>query len=54
MIDWQTQDGVWNCDPANVVPTTGDYGQPATLADVGKIAGRPQVATPGSLRWTSS
>ena len=36
MIDWETQDGVWNCDPANVVPTTGDYGQPATLAGVGK------------------
>jgi len=36
LIDWQTQDGVYNCDPANVVPTTGDYGQPATLAGVGK------------------
>ena len=36
MIDWEMPDGVWNCDPANVVPTTGDYGQPATLAGVGK------------------
>ena len=26
----------YNCDPANVVPTTGDFGQPATLASVGK------------------
>jgi len=36
LLDWQTQDGVWNCNPANVVPTTGDFGQPATLAGVGK------------------
>ena len=36
LIDWQSQDGVFNCDPANIVPLTGDYGQPAALADVGK------------------
>ncbi len=27
--NWETtQDGIWNCDPANVAPTTGDFGQP--------------------------
>jgi len=36
MIDWETKDGIYNCDPANVVATKGDYGQPATLAGVGK------------------
>jgi len=35
--NWETtKDGIWNCDPANVVPTTGDFGQPPTLASVGK------------------
>jgi hypothetical protein len=34
--DWQTEDGVYNCDPANVVATTGDFGDPATLESVGK------------------
>ena len=34
---------MYNCDPANVVPTTGDYGQPATPGRVGKIPRRPQV-----------
>ena len=37
LIDWESQDGgVYNCDPANVFTLTGDYGQPASLADVGK------------------
>ena len=36
VIDWQSQDGVWNCDPANVLTLTADYGQAATLADAGK------------------
>jgi len=36
LIDWQTKDGVYNCDPANVVQLTNDYGKAATLADAGK------------------
>jgi len=36
MIDWQSKDGVYNCDPSNVVVLTNDYGQAATLADAGK------------------
>jgi Periplasmic binding protein len=36
LIDWQSQDGVFNCDPANVITLTGDYGKPTTLADAGK------------------
>ena len=36
MIDWQTKDGVYNCDSANVVELTNDYGAAATLADAGK------------------
>ena len=36
LVDWNTEDGVYNCDPANVVKLTGEYGKPATLADVGK------------------
>jgi ABC-type branched-subunit amino acid transport system substrate-binding protein len=36
IVDWHTADGIYNCDPANVVPTTGDFGQPARLSDVGK------------------
>jgi hypothetical protein len=33
---WESQDDLWNCDPSNVVTTTGDFGQPPTLASVGK------------------
>ena len=33
---WESQDDLWNCDAANVVPTTGDFGQPPTLESVGK------------------
>jgi hypothetical protein len=37
MENWETtQDGIWNCDPANVAKTTGDFGQPPTLESVGK------------------
>jgi hypothetical protein len=36
LIDWQSQDGVFNCDADNIVELTGSYGQAATLADVGK------------------
>jgi ABC-type branched-subunit amino acid transport system substrate-binding protein len=36
MIDWETQDGIYNCDPANIVQLTGDYGSSAKLSDVGK------------------
>jgi hypothetical protein len=38
LIDWQSKDGVYNCDPANVVQLTNHYGKAATLADVGKTA----------------
>ena len=36
LIDWESQDGVYNCDPANVITLTGDYGKPASLAEAGK------------------
>jgi hypothetical protein len=36
LIDWESQDGVYNCDPANVITLTGVYGKAATLAEVGK------------------
>ena len=38
LIDWQSKDGVYNCDSSNVVELTNDYGQAATLADAGKTA----------------
>ena len=27
MIDWNANDGPYNCDPKNVIPLTGDYGK---------------------------
>jgi hypothetical protein len=36
LINWQSEDGVYNCNPANVVDLKADYGKPAALADVGK------------------
>ncbi len=38
LIDWQSKDGVYNCDSGNVVQLTADYGKATTLADVGKTA----------------
>ena len=35
-IDWNANDGPYNCDPQNVIPLTGDYGTAVKLADVGK------------------
>ena len=35
-IDWNANDGPYNCDPQNVIPLTGDYGKAMKLADVGK------------------
>ena len=36
IIDWNANDGPYNCDPKNVMPLTGDYGKATTLADVGR------------------
>ena len=36
VINWNANDGPYNCDPANVFKLTGDYGQATTLASVGK------------------
>jgi hypothetical protein len=35
-VDVQANDGVFNCNPKNVVVLKGDYGKGVTLADVGK------------------
>jgi hypothetical protein len=36
VIKWDPSQGVYNCDPANVVALTGDYGTGVKLSDVGK------------------
>jgi len=36
LVNWNSSDGVYNCDTENIVKLTGDYGKPAVLADVGK------------------
>ena len=36
VINWNANDGPYNCDPKNVFPLSGDYGKATTLADVGK------------------
>ncbi len=36
LIDWQANDGPYNCDPANIAPLSPRAPAPATLADVGK------------------
>jgi len=36
LINWQSDDGVFNCNPANIVDLKADYGRAASLADVGK------------------
>jgi hypothetical protein len=36
MINWQANDGPYNCDPRNVVPLKGNYGKATKLSSVGK------------------
>ena len=36
IIDWKANDGPYNCDPANVIKLTGNYGTSTKLSDVGK------------------
>ena len=36
VINWNANDGPYNCDPANVMKLTGDYGTSTKLSDVGK------------------
>jgi ABC-type branched-subunit amino acid transport system substrate-binding protein len=36
MINWQANDGPYNCDPRNVVPLRGNYGAATKLSAVGK------------------
>jgi hypothetical protein len=32
MIDWNANDGPYNCDPKNVIPLTGSYGESVKFA----------------------